>query len=58
MGPDNDCPIHVGIPISILGYEIPFFIYLPYVPFGIIIGFWILFKGFKKGQNQSNFVSV
>lgn len=42
-------PFLVGVPLSILGYEIPIFFYLPYVPFELIIGVWILFKGFKDG---------
>ena len=42
-------PFLIGVPMSILGYEFPFFFYLPYVPFEFVIGVWILFKGVKDG---------
>ena len=42
-------PFLIGVPMSILGYEFPFFLYLPYVPFEFVIGVWILFKGIKDG---------
>jgi hypothetical protein len=32
---------------AIFGYEVPFFLYLPYVPFELVIGVWILVKGIK-----------
>lgn len=31
--------------LAIFGYEVPFFLYLPYVPFEFVIGVWILVKG-------------
>ena len=43
-------PFLIGVPLTILGYEFPFFFYLPYVPFEFVIGVWILFKGIKDGQ--------
>lgn len=39
------CPFLIGIPLAILGYEIPFFFYIPYVPFEFVIGVWIVVKG-------------
>lgn len=43
-------PFLIGVPMSILGYEFPFFLYLPYVPFEFVIGLWILIKGLEKGR--------
>lgn len=40
-------PFLIGVPLTLLGYEFPFFLYLPYVPFELVIGGWILFKGFN-----------
>ena len=41
-------PFLIGVPMSILGYEFPFFFYLPYVPFEFVIGLWILIRGLKE----------
>jgi len=41
-------PFLIGVPMSILGYEFPFFLYIPYVPFEFVIGLWILIKGVKE----------
>jgi hypothetical protein len=41
-------PFLIGVPMRILGYEFPFFLYLPYVPFEFVIGLWIVFKGLKE----------
>lgn len=38
-------PMLAGTFAQMLGYSIPFSFYLPYVPFELVIGFWILFKG-------------
>jgi len=43
-------PFLIGVPMNILGYEFPFFLYLPYVPFEFVTGVWILIKGLKEGQ--------
>jgi hypothetical protein len=47
-------PFLIGIPLAIFGYELPFIIYLPYVPFEFVIGVWILVKGIKVqgGTNE------
>ncbi len=36
----------------IFGYEVPFFLYLPYVPFEFIAGVWILVKGVRDGSEN------
>ncbi len=43
-------PCLIGTLAAILGYEAPFIIYVPYVPFEFVIGVWILVKGIKDGQ--------
>jgi hypothetical protein len=37
-------PFAVGAPLMILGIELPFILYVPYVPFELGIGLWILAK--------------
>lgn len=32
---------------SMMGINVPFFVFLPYVPFEFVIGFWILVKGIR-----------
>jgi hypothetical protein len=39
--------------LAILGYEVPFILYLPYVPFEFVIGVWILVKGIKDGPETN-----
>jgi len=43
-------PCLIGTLFAIFGYSVPFFIYLPYVPFEFVIGVWILVKGIKEAQ--------
>jgi hypothetical protein len=43
-------PMLVGTLTQIFGYSIPFFFYLPYVPFELVIGVWVLVKGIKDEQ--------
>ncbi len=38
-------PCLIGTLSATFGYTLPFFIYLPYVPFEFVIGVWILVKG-------------
>ena len=38
-------PLLVGTLAQIFGYTIPFIFYVPYVPFELVIGLWILIKG-------------
>ena len=42
-------PFVIGAPLAVLGYEVPKFFYLPYIPFEFVIGLWILVKGIKEG---------
>lgn len=38
-------PVLVGTLTSVFGYEISFFFFVPYIPFELVIGLWILVKG-------------
>jgi hypothetical protein len=40
-------PMLIGTVTQIFGYTIPFIFYVPYVPFELVIGIWILVKGIK-----------
>ncbi len=40
-------PFVIGIPLAVFGYQVPFGLYVPYVPFELAIGAWILAKGVK-----------
>ena len=39
-----------GTLFAIFGYEVPFFVYLPYAPFEFVIGVWILAKSIRDGS--------
>jgi hypothetical protein len=41
-------PFVIGAPLAVMGYEIPTAFYLPYVPFELVIGIWILVKGIPE----------
>jgi hypothetical protein len=41
-------PMLVGTITQIFGYSIPFGFYVPYVPFELVIGLWILIKGIQE----------
>jgi hypothetical protein len=44
-------PIVMGATIATLfGVEVPFAIYLPYVPFEFVAGAWILARGLSGGR--------
>ncbi len=43
-------PMLIGTVSAIFGYELPFFIYVPYIPFEFAIAVWILVKGVKTVQ--------
>jgi hypothetical protein len=38
----------IGTPLAIMGYEVPMALYLPYIPFELVIGLWILIKGIPE----------
>jgi hypothetical protein len=40
-------PIFFAIALSILGINVPFYIFIPYIPFEFVIGLWILIKGVR-----------
>jgi len=44
-------PVFAGTLTAIFGYDLPFILFIPYVPFEFVIGIWILIKGVP--QNQS-----
>jgi hypothetical protein len=41
-------PFVIGAPLAVMGYEVPMAFYLPYVPFELVIGIWILVKGIPE----------
>lgn len=41
-------PCLVGTLAAVFGYEMPFIIYVPYVPFELVVGIWILVKGTRE----------
>ncbi len=43
-------PCLAGTLFAVFGVQVPFFIYLSYAPFELIIAVWILVKGIKEGQ--------
>ncbi len=47
-------PVLVGQITSIFGFVLPFFFYIPYIPFEFVIGIWILVKGIKVNQEGSS----
>jgi len=46
-------PCLIATLFTIFGYEVPFFVYFPYVPFEFAIGIWILVKGIKIHEIKS-----
>jgi len=43
-------PCLAGTLLAVFGTQAPFFIYLPYAPFELVIAIWILVKGVKAGS--------
>jgi hypothetical protein len=41
-------PFLIGAPLAVMGYEVPTAVYLPYIPFELVIGIWILVKGIPE----------
>jgi hypothetical protein len=41
-------PLLVGTLAATFGYELPFIIYVPYVPFELVAGIWVLVKGIRE----------
>ena len=43
-------PILIATLFEIFGYVLPFYLYVPYIPFEFVIAVWILVKGIKDAQ--------
>lgn len=43
-------PMLIGTVAQVLGHTIPFVFYVPYVPFELVIGLWILVKGIAGNE--------
>lgn len=43
-------PLFVGTIVQILGHSLPFFLYIPYVPFELVIGIYILARGINQNK--------
>lgn len=46
-------PIFFAIALSVLGINLPFYIFVPYIPFEFVIGLWILIKGVRVTPAES-----
>jgi hypothetical protein len=44
-------PMLIGAVTQIFGYTIPFVFYVPYVPFELVIGLWLVVKGIPEGAS-------
>ena len=40
----------VGILFSLLGYDVPLFVFLPNLPFELTMGVWLMVKGIRDGS--------
>ncbi|MBF9015987.1 MULTISPECIES: DUF4386 domain-containing protein [unclassified Oceanispirochaeta] len=43
-------PLFIGTIAQIFSFSIPFFLYIPYVPFELFIGIWIIVKGIAESE--------
>lgn len=50
-------PLLVGTLLGLFDYQVPFFVAVPYIPFELVIGVWILVKGIKD-DTQTKLSSV
>jgi hypothetical protein len=41
-------PCLAGTLLAVFGYQVPFFVYIPYAPFELVIAIWILVKGIQN----------
>lgn len=41
-------PLLIGSIVQVFGHSVPFVLYLPYVPFELVVGVWILIKGVEE----------
>jgi len=47
-------PFVIGAPLAVMGVEVPMVFYLPYVPFELAIGLWILVKGIQDSSETAS----
>ena len=47
-------PMLIGTVSQVFGYTLPFFFYVPYVPFELVIAIWILVKGIKDRSETAS----
>jgi hypothetical protein len=47
-------PLLVATVMVIFGYQVSFYVYVPYIPFEFVIGIWILIKGINIASNEKN----
>jgi hypothetical protein len=47
-------PMLIGTLTQVFGYTIPFIFYVPYVPFELVIGIWILIKGIQDSSETAS----
>jgi hypothetical protein len=40
-------PLFIATILSVLGFNVPFYMVVPYIPFEFAIGLWILIKGVR-----------
>jgi hypothetical protein len=40
----------IGIPLGLLGYDVPTYVFIPNLPFELTIGGWLLVKGIRNGS--------
>lgn len=43
-------PMLIATLTAMFGYVLPFFLYVPYLPFELVIAVWILVKGIQEEQ--------
>jgi hypothetical protein len=48
------CVSFVGMVFNILGYDVPIIVFLPILPFELIIGVWLVVNGIKSTSMEKN----
>ena len=41
-------PILIGALLALFGFQVPFYLYLPYLPFEFVVGVWITITGINE----------
>lgn len=47
-------PVVIGTITAVFNYQIPFALFVPYVPFELVLGIWLVIKGFNPSAISSN----